>query len=60
VLPFRRQRSLQRRIADALIVKPEAIWIATVIAPPNQPANGYDVIRINPHTLRRTLLVHVL
>jgi hypothetical protein len=47
-------------IADALIVKPEAIWIATVIAPPNRPANGYDVIRINPHTLRRTLLVHVL
>ena len=47
-------------IADALIVKPDAIWIATVIAPPNQPANGYDVICINPHTLRRTLLVHVL
>jgi hypothetical protein len=47
-------------IADALIVKPNAVWIATVIAPPNQPANGYDVIRINPHTLRRTLLVHVV
>jgi hypothetical protein len=47
-------------IADALIVKPDAIWIATVIAPPNQPANGYDVIRINPRTLRRALLVHVL
>lgn len=47
-------------IADALIVKPDAIWIASVIAPPNMPASGYDVIRINPHTLRRTLLVHVL
>jgi len=47
-------------IADALIVKADAIWIAAVIAPPNMPASGYDVIRINPHTLRRTLLVHVL
>lgn len=46
-------------IADALIVKPDAIWIASVIAPPNLPASGYDVIRINPHTLRRTLLVHL-
>ncbi|MFL5954350.1 MAG: hypothetical protein ACJ76I_09615 [Gaiellaceae bacterium] len=47
-------------IADALIVKPGAIWIAAVIAPPNRPATDYDVIRINPQTLRRTLLVHVL
>jgi hypothetical protein len=46
-------------IADALIVKPDAIWIAAVIAPPNMPASGYDVIRINPHTLRRTMLIHV-
>jgi hypothetical protein len=46
-------------IADALIVKPDAIWIAAVIAPANMPASGYDVIRINPHTLRRTLLIHV-
>jgi hypothetical protein len=46
-------------IADALIVNPDAIWIAAVIAPPNMPASGYDVIRINPHTLRRTMLVHV-
>jgi hypothetical protein len=46
-------------IADALIVKPNAIWVATVIAPPNRPASGYDVIRLDPHTLRRTRLVHV-
>jgi hypothetical protein len=46
-------------IADALIVKPDAIWIAALIAPANMPASGYDVIRINPHTLRRTLLIHV-
>ncbi len=46
-------------IADALIVTPDAIWIAAVIAPTNMPASGYDVIRINPLTLRRTLLIHV-
>jgi hypothetical protein len=46
-------------IADALVVKPDALWIATVIAPPNQPASGYDIIRLDPHTLRPTLLVHV-
>ena len=46
-------------IADALIVKSDVIWIASVIAPPNMPASAYDVIRINPHTLRRTMLIHV-
>ncbi|MGH6996371.1 MAG: hypothetical protein ACREES_11780, partial [Stellaceae bacterium] len=46
-------------IADALIVKPNAIWIATVIAPPNKPANGYDIIRVNPRTLHQELLIHV-
>lgn len=46
-------------ITDALIVKPNAVWVATVIAPPNRPASGYDIIRLNPHTLHRNLLVHV-
>jgi hypothetical protein len=46
-------------IADALIVNPRAVWVATVIAPPNQPASGYDIIRLNPHTLRRNLLIHI-
>jgi hypothetical protein len=46
-------------IADALIVKPKAIWIATVIAPPNKPASGYDIVRIDPHTLHRDLTVHL-
>ena len=46
-------------IADALIVNPHAIWVATVIAPPNQPASGYDIIRINPHTFQRDLLIHL-
>lgn len=46
-------------IADALIVKPDAIWLATVIAPANRPASGYDIIRLDPRTLRRALLVHV-
>jgi hypothetical protein len=47
-------------IADALVVRPDAIWIATVIAPPSRPASGYDVIRLDPRTLRRTLLIHIL
>lgn len=46
-------------IADALVVKANAIWVATVIAPPNRPASGYEIIRLDPQTLRRTLLVHV-
>lgn len=46
-------------IADALVVNPRALWIATVIAPRNQPANGYDIVRVNPRTLRRDLLIHV-
>jgi hypothetical protein len=46
-------------IADALVVKPNALWVATVIAPPNRPASGYDIIRLDRQTLQRTLLVHV-
>jgi len=46
-------------IADALIVTRSAVWVAAVIAPPNRPAGGYDIIRVDPHTLRRNLLVHV-
>ena len=47
-------------IADALVVRPHALWVATVISPPYRPASGYDVIRIDPCTLRRTLLVHLV
>jgi len=46
-------------IADAVAVTPNAVWVTTVIAPPNQPASGYDILRLNPKTLRRTLIVHV-
>jgi hypothetical protein len=46
-------------IADTIVIKANALWIATVIAPTAKPATGYDVIRINPHTLRRTLLLHI-
>ena len=46
-------------IADALVVRPHALWAATVIAPPPGPATGFDVIRIDPSTLRRTLLIHL-
>jgi hypothetical protein len=46
-------------IGNALVVRPNAVWVATVIAPANRPASGYDVIRLDPHALRRSLLVRV-
>ncbi len=46
-------------IADALIVKPQAIWLATVIVPPGRAASGYEVIRIDPRTLRKTVLARI-
>lgn len=46
-------------LADALVVKPHAVWVATVLAMPGRPASGYAVARINPRTLGRTLLVHI-
>jgi hypothetical protein len=48
-----------RGIAAALVLQPHALWAATVIAPPPGPATGFDVIRIDPRTLRRTLVIHV-
>src|SRR5439155_4693704 len=47
-------------IADALVVKPHAVWVATVIAPAARPATGYDVIRLDPRTLHRTLIIHIV
>jgi len=46
-------------IADALAVQPNALWVATVIAPPPGPATGFDVVRLDPRTLRRTLVVRL-
>jgi len=43
-------------IANAILVRPRAIWIATVLAP---PAVGYAIIRIDPRTLRRTLYIPI-
>jgi hypothetical protein len=34
--------------------------VATVIAPPAKPATGYDVVRLAPQTLHRTLLIHIV
>jgi streptogramin lyase len=46
-------------IADSLAVTPDAVWVATVVAPPARPATGFDVVRLDPRTLRRELLVRV-
>jgi hypothetical protein len=41
-------------IADAVVVRPHAVWVATV-------APHYEaLLRFDPRTLRRTLLVHIL
>jgi hypothetical protein len=39
-------------IADAVVVRPHAVWVAT--------AAGSAVFRFDPRTLRRTLAVHIL
>jgi hypothetical protein len=48
-----------RGIADALVVGPRGVFVATVIAPPGHVATGYDVFRIDPRTLRRTLVARI-
>jgi hypothetical protein len=45
-------RARLRGIADAVIVKPSAVWVAT--------AAPETLVRFDPRTLRRTLLVHIL
>jgi hypothetical protein len=39
-------------LADAVVFESDVLWIATV--------NGYALIRIDPRTLRRTLLVNII
>jgi hypothetical protein len=46
-------------IADALAVTPSAVWVATVLAPVGRPATGYEVRRIDPRTLRSTVVAHI-
>jgi hypothetical protein len=40
-------------IADALVVRPGAVWVATIAA-------GGTLLRLDPRTLRRTLVVHIV
>lgn len=46
-------------IGDALVVQPDAVWVATVIAPPGKVATGFHVLRVDPRTLRRTLFARL-
>ncbi len=48
-----------RGIADAVAVRPHALWIASVIATARMPASGYTLSRFDPRSLRRTLLVQI-
>jgi hypothetical protein len=42
-----------------VVAKRNAVWVATVIAPAAKPTTGYDLIRIDPHTLHRVMLIHI-
>ena len=46
-------------IANAVVVTTRALWVATVLGTTVKPASGYAVIRIDPRTLRRTLVVPI-
>ncbi len=46
-------------IAQALVITPRAVWIATVVARNAGPATDYKLIRVNPRTMRSTLLVDI-
>jgi hypothetical protein len=48
-----------RGIGDAVVVKPDVVWVASVVAPAGQPASGFLLSRFDPRTLRRTLLVRL-
>lgn len=63
----RRDASTGRRTAsvrlpgfgDAIAVTPTAIFVGVVVAAPNTVASAYDVVRVDPTTLRRRVLVHL-
>jgi hypothetical protein len=56
----RRTGSLSvRGIGDAVVARPGAVWVGTVIAPAGRSASGYALSRLDPRTLRRTLLVRL-
>ena len=46
-------------IANAVIVSPGAVYVASVASPEGGSAGGESIVRLDPRTLRRTLVVHV-
>jgi hypothetical protein len=46
-------------IADAVAVTPHAVWVATVQASTGRRATDYALVRVDPRTMRRTLIVAV-
>jgi hypothetical protein len=48
-----------RGIGDAVVARPNGVWVATVVAPGGKSATDIAVARFDPRTLRRTLLVHL-
>jgi hypothetical protein len=46
-------------IANAVVVRRRAVWVATVLSSAGAVPSGYAVLRFDPRTLRRTLLAQV-
>jgi hypothetical protein len=46
-------------IADAVVVRPGAVWVASAASPAGGLASGESIVRIDPRTLRGTLTIRV-
>ncbi len=47
-------------VANALVVTPRALWVATALRSGDSAGADYAVVRIDPRTLRRTLSVPIV
>jgi hypothetical protein len=46
-------------MADAVVVRPGAVWVASVASPAGGTASGESIVRVDLHTLRGTLTIRV-
>jgi hypothetical protein len=46
-------------IADAIVVRPGAVWVASVASPAGGTASGESIVRVDPRRLRGTLTIRV-
>jgi hypothetical protein len=46
-------------IADAVLVRPDGVWVASVLSPRGGAASGQEIVRHDARTLRPTLTIRV-